>query len=671
MQNELNNFKLDKFKAFLKSESGTEDHIKHLIKTTLSRPDLILIHDIKKRHNRDSFIDELKCTLKDKYSQINNFILEKHETIKISENLFDEIKKELSACDLSNQHESIQVWSHIGKVIAEFKTLKIDSKHQQKTIPKYTLLSPYKSLKNSDGNEYNPDSILEVYIQYLTITLLLLSHKHRWFSENIVIIPSKVNVDETNIDKAEEILRLAMSWKSLEKISQQCISFDGKAYRLAEEEVPSEYKEHGLKHVFVYEREESTFETYDAIACERVRKKHLQNLLELNSSAGIKSTIAPSFSKLGKINEFSFISIDEVHTCQYLSEVLCTDILTGNVELNNLELFNWIRGYYIINYLSELIWEGKISAEFRKDEIISYFQDAGIENDKALYFINLISFSKNSQDLFDCPLIKMQDDKYHLAYYAFTTPIISRIILSRLSSLDTQISEKGYRFERETRNLITKKLSPCKEFKFRRGSDEYEYDGVFIVDKKIFLLECKNRSLSWYNPVKTYRNKNYMLDTLKQIERLKNALIQHPDVIKEHFNVDVSQYEIIPVIYNCMPFSWKGKINGVYITDNSAFSRFLKSKRINLVTTTNKGQRHEPQKKLSLWSGKKPNSDDIVRQLEKPIQLTPYLNSRKKSIYPRWISKESMFCFTDYEVDADAYKKEEIKLFSTSKKRLR
>ncbi|WP_279464172.1 hypothetical protein [Aeromonas dhakensis] len=159
-----------------------------------------------------------------------------------------------------------------------------------------------------------------------------------------------------------------------------------------------------------------------------------------------------------------------------------------------------------------------------------------------------------------------------------------------------------------------------------------------------------------------------MLDTLKQIERLKNALIQHPDVIKEHFNVDVSQYEIIPVIYNCMPFSWKGKINGVYITDNSAFSRFLKSKRINLVTTTNKGQRHEPQKKLSLWSGKKPNSDDIVRQLEKPIQLTPYLNSRKKSIYPRWISKESMFCFTDYEVDADAYKKEEIKLFSTSKK---
>ncbi|MBL0620057.1 hypothetical protein [Aeromonas dhakensis] len=368
MQNELNNFKLDKFKAFLKSESGTEDHIKHLIKTTLSRPDLILIHDIKKRHNRDSFIDELKCTLKDKYSQINNFILEKHETIKISENLFDEIKKELSACDLSNQHESIQVWSHIGKVIAEFKTLKIDSKHQQKTIPKFTLLSPYKSLKNSDGNEYNPDSILEVYIQYLTITLLLLSHKHRWFSENIVIIPSKVNVDETNIDKAEEILRLAMSWKSLEKISQQCISFDGKAYRLAEEEVPSEYKDHGLKHVFVYEREESTFETYDAIACERVRKKHLQNLLELNSSAGIKSTIAPSFSKLGKINEFSFISIDEVHTCQYLSEVLCTDILTGNVELNNLELFNWIRGYYIINYLSELIWEGKISAEFRKDE---------------------------------------------------------------------------------------------------------------------------------------------------------------------------------------------------------------------------------------------------------------------------------------------------------------
>lgn len=667
MLNELNTFKVDKFKAFIASKKATDEDVLKLVSITLSRPEIIFIHDDKKRLCRNSFISEIKYIVKDYNPEIISFIINKENVINTSEFLFDEIKKEINDCEISKEASNIQIWSHIGRAIAELNILNDNSKNPPKPSQKYTLLSPYKRLKNANGDAYDPDGVLEKCIQYLSITLLLLSYKYKWLSEEMVIIPDKVSVEDSHINNSGNILMLAISWRSLEDISQRCIMFDGSVNTIPRDEIPTKYIEKGLKNAFLYERDESEFEVFDAISCERVRKKHLQDIIELNSSASIKSTIADDLSKLGKINEFSFISIDEVYTCQQLNDIFCTDILTENVELHGIELFNWVRGYYIINYLSKLVFEHQHVAEFEKNEIISFFEQAGIEINKAILFIDLISFSKNSQDLFDCPLIKINNDKYHLAYYAFLTPVISRVILSRLSSLNAQISDKGYKFENETRCLITKKLSPCKEFKFKRDSDEYEYDGVFIVDNKIFLLECKNRSLSWYNPVKTYRNRSYMFDTIKQITRLKNALIKYPDVIKEHFNVDVSQYEIIPVIYNCIPFSWKGKINGVYVTDNSSISRFLKSKRINLVITSRNGQRHVPQKKLTLWNGNKPNSDDIIKQLENPIQLAPFLNSRKKVIYPRPASKKSIFFCAEYEVDADAYEKEEMKLFSISK----
>ncbi|NRD73625.1 hypothetical protein HQQ94_10260 [Shewanella sp. VB17] len=129
--------------------------------------------------------------------------------------------------------------------------------------------------------------------------------------------------------------------------------------------------------------------------------------------------------------------------------------------------------------------------------------------------------------------------------------------------------------------------------------------------------------------------------------------------------MDVNETEIIPIIFNCMPFSWQGKFENVYISDFSSLSRFAKNPNINLVMASANGQSMQASNKSKQWSGSKPNSNDLLRHLESPIQLKPYLNARK--VNSNWwiANNEIAFTVMDHEVDTHKYAKEEKALFSS------
>ncbi|QPL46914.1 hypothetical protein IT895_03655 [Halomonas sp. A40-4] len=298
-------------------------------------------------------------------------------------------------------------------------------------------------------------------------------------------------------------------------------------------------------------------------------------------------------------------------------------------------------------------------------EITRALEESGVVRVKGLKFISLVSFSKDAVDLYDCPLIKVSSDSYYISFNSLLYANISNIVISRLSSLDTDSSGKGYRFESEVNDLVRDRIGNCKSFKFKRGESEYEYDAVFALDDHLFLLECKNKSLSWYNPVKSYRNRKVLSDSVRQVKRLKNALIKYPEVVEEHFGIESLSLKIVPVVFNCLPFSWRGEVEGVYVTDFSSFSRLLKSSEINMVVSSSKGQ--ENIKSLyKQWEGDLLCSKDIIRHFENPIQLIPFFYSRKAE-YRWWIADDEVaFTVKDFEVDAKEYGKQERKIFKVS-----
>lgn len=662
MRRALDQFDSSKFKQYLNEGNPSNKEILDILDSTLSRPEVIIIRGQKKRDKRNIFLNELLDIAFYMDDEVYNFVTLKFNLITTTEKLFDKITVFIDECEISKLKTKTQIWSHIERVESDYQEIKSHVvKHIEKK-PKYKIMSPKIVVDNNEGTSYSPDLAVENMIKYLSLTLGLLGHKYKLFDNDKIILPCRTAVSDDDIFKAGALNSLALSWHNLEENSLRCILFGGAIYCNEDDDVYQNAKDNGIKTSYHFMRDESEYEIFDAISCERVRKSALQSLISIHSKSYIKHRIQPCLEKVGKLNEHNFLSEDELLTCITLRDIFCIDLLNDTNEYNNLTLCDWIRGYSTLRYLSQKIDNNELSSIISHQDLLFSFTSAGLANNKALHFIEIVSFGKGSKDLFDCPLIKLADETLYIAYFGLINPNISNIIMSRFSSLDIDISNKGYGFEDEVNGLISKYLSKSKTFKFTRENKVYEYDSVFVLDKRIFIFECKNRSLSWSSPVKAYRNKNYLCETQKQVIRLRDALIYYPEIAKEHFNINISDYEVIPVIFNCMPFSWKGKYGDVYVSDNSSFSRFVKSSHISLFESSDKMGVQHHYSKIKQWSGNKPNSDDLLRHLEDPIQLKPYLNSRLQT--PNWFIANNEVAFTtlSYDVDTIKYAKDEKKL---------
>ena len=662
MLKELNEFKFEKLEKYLNEDSVDEGFLVGLFEKTLSRPELLKIR-VRGRKERNYFFNKLYDLTVNDYPKANSVVCIKYKILYASEEIFDLISNEIEECYISKKDKKIQIWSHIKRVEKEFNDLRNLININLSKDFKERKLSPYASIKNDDDQEFCPDTASENLVKYLTITIKLLAYKFDWFDAETLIIPNQVDIDEENIYQAGSIELLARSWLELEDITQRSILFGGEVYKIEGDNIPDKIRNKGVNKIYRFDREESEYEFHDAIACERVRKKYLQHFMQLISNKDIRENVAVDIDSVGRLEDYSFLCEEEVLACLLFDDVFCVKTIENDDYYHGLTLTEWIRSYFIIQYISKEISQGLYADMFTEAELFDKFKTSGFSKDKFLKFIELASFSKNSKDIYDCPLIKTDDGRFYLSYYGCVSLNVTNVVLSRLSSLDANSSKKGYEFEKQVNLLISKILCVSKSFKFKRGADEYEYDSVFILDSRIFILECKNRSLSWYNPVKGGRSKKYLFETIQQVSRLKDALKSYPEVMEGHFGVDCSNYEIIPVIFNCMPFSWLGEVNGVYITDFSSFSRLLESSSINVVSTNLNGQMAQ-ESHYKQWDGNEICSDDIVRHFKKPIQIIPFVDSRDAT-NQLWVGGSDVaFTVKTFSVNPEKYSRKENEMFN-------
>lgn len=662
MLTELNDFKVKALEEYIHAGAVDSEYLYSVIEDALSRPGMICIRGKKDRKRRDGFIQALKQAIPNEFESVQDMLASKNNLIRTSESLFDRLSSFIEKCDISKKDEAVQVWSHIRRVEFGFQKIygHLDDKLSKK--PKDRNISPYVTLKDEDGNVFSADGASENLIKYLSITIKLLAYKFNWFCDDKIVIPDEIEVEEENLYQAGSIEVLAHSWGALEEISHRSLIFGGYIYERKGEDVQEDAKMNGVKASYHFERSESEYEFYDAIACERVKRKSLQNFLDIISTKDVRKAVIPDLQNIGKIEDGSFLCEDEILAFSILDDVFCVSTLEDRRYYHGLTLAEWVRCYFVIRHISKNIVEENNDCFLAEESIVGALEGAGISRDKGIGFINLVSFSKNSSDLYDCPLIRMSSGCFYISYDSLVHASVSNVIISRLSSLDTDSSDKGYRFEYEVNELIRDRVGDCKSFKLKRGENEYEYDAVFILDDTLFVLECKNKSLSWYNPVKSYRNRKFILDSARQVKRLKDALVEYPEVVKEHFGVECSSLNVVSVIFNCLPFSWRGKVDGVYVTDFSSFSRLLKSSEINKVVASSNGQ--ESIKSLyKQWEGGALCSKDIINHFENPVQLAPFVHSRKSEY--RWGIADDEVAFTvkDFEVDGKEYIKQERKIF--------
>uniref|UniRef100_UPI001F1B854C hypothetical protein n=1 Tax=Citrobacter koseri TaxID=545 RepID=UPI001F1B854C len=249
------------------------------------------------------------------------------------------------------------------------------------------------------------------------------------------------------------------------------------------------------------------------------------------------------------------------------------------------------------------------------------------------------------------PLIQTSNSSYLLFTPAYTSPLISNIILSKFSSKQADLSKKGYGFESDMIGILNKYELVNSHFKFKRGLEQYEYDAVFLLDDKAFILECKNTTLSGGSLTRAFQKKEFIAEAVAQVKRLVDGLASNPEVFEEQFGKNIDDYELVPVIMNNLPFSMPGKIDGVYVTDSSSFSRLIKSRYIDLgiISHSETYQISNQKHVISMWESDTLTADDIIRHFENPVQIRDFLENKIIKKYPLRVSQDKVFFNVVYE----------------------
>lgn len=613
LSNSIKNLDIKSFKKSVCPEISN-DMIIYVCEEFFKSNNTIFKRECNKVKKRDDFVKHLLDILsKRKLPETFESLKSKFEDIKYIEKKYTEIVDSLHICPLGKESNSIQCWSQINFTEMTIANLikKIEESIKKNNTNEIKL-SHIMFLTDDYGNEIKPVSVIESIINALSSSLKMLGFTEQWFNSDYkLVIPTEVSVTDEQIYQSNVVQLLAHTWANLEKSEQIYRYFGGKVIEISKNDLPLDLEETSLKSLCRFEKTDEyiQWELLEFVAHERLNRKIAQDNWEVED-----------YIKNPKNN--IIIDNDELKTLVTISEILNFNVNDDNSTYEDLTIMEWVRGYSVLKKLFTINnnEENNNKLKIHPSKLILELQRNGITLEKAKKFISLTSFSRDSRDLYDCPIINMEDGNLLLLKSCLVSASTPLAILSRFSSLSIQIRKKGKAFEKSIVKLFLENVGECQSFKFKRDNDEYEYDVVVVWNKTLFVIECKNTSLSHGSPIASYYFSKSLGDHIKQIKRLVDALKEYSDVFEEKFNKKLEGYNIVPILLFSQPFSMPDKIDEVIITDASTVRRFFKSEAIYSIER----KFNDPQNKKvpihKLWKGKSPTDEDFVKSLNHSFQ---------------------------------------------------
>jgi len=477
-----------------------------------------------------------------------------------------------------------------------------------------------------DGSTYSPDGVVAALNDITTMTLLLLGHQQKWFdTDNYLLLPDLTTPTEDEIYKAGLTEVLAESWRQWERMEQRCRFFGGRLKISREHPLP-EWTPAGTETLVEYDHI-SEAECLDYLANQRLNDRLIQTFQEMLLQTNIQATAA-GIDKPLALPPGAFVSALEAHAGVSLSEILGYAIVDDRETPCGLRLVEWIRGYAVLQFLAEKQYNecGKDGLYFTlaRAELITILERVGLKHGSADRFINLASLQASSRDLFDQPLIRMQNGDLLLFGPGTLSADPARVTLSAIGNKGEQLSRKGKAFEHEMLSFFQDHGFDAKAIKFKQQGEEFEYDVIVPWDDHVFVFECKNRTLSGHNPVAAYYFALEIASAARQVRRLAGGLVRHANVFLARTGIDVIGKVIVPCVLNSLPYAMKGDDEGVFVTDASSLKRFFQDRNFHLVRphhlAKNTTVLHRTAMK-SIWSGDRPTAVDLVGYLTEPLQL--------------------------------------------------
>lgn len=278
-------------------------------------------------------------------------------------------------------------------------------------------------------------------------------------------------------------------------------------------------------------------------------------------------------------------------------------------QFAGLTLGEWLRGYKVL----KMLWCLEEVVPVERSAITSTLVEHGLTEAHAELFIDHVTFKASSQDLFENPLVQLEDNRLvpvrlALEYLSLPVTVYSRINREKLDQ-----RQKGKRFEKRVLELFARNNVPGVSFKETTDNGEqYEFDAVVSWGGYLFVFEAKSRFLAPPWAALEHRFQERLNGAVEQTQRLRSFLVNHPEIVKSRCGGTFSAENIIPcVIFSCTFAS--EPIDGVCICDFSWLQRFFESPEVNIVDTTSPTDGASTVHKL--WRSEHPEAEDLKRHL--------------------------------------------------------
>ncbi|PHV50039.1 hypothetical protein CSQ91_02255 [Janthinobacterium sp. BJB301] len=487
---------------------------------------------------------------------------------------------------------------------------------------------PERNLIDSDNNQYDPNAVTHGLTVAAGDVIMLEAYRNKWFDDTKrVVLPDfeKANADAANWAVAN--LYNANMWRLWKNIDERVRFLNGNLVELPElradwiSHLKSLNPDVAIQKAFEFTPsfEDENFEIF---ANERLDKFLEQNLHSMLMTTNVAKKIA-------LVNEYvplppkGLVSIEEAHAGASLGHLTKTDL--SKTRAGKLLLTERLRGYAVLKLLVEQLEKEQKTycARVPKSRLLDEFKRCGLTIESATTFIELASFRSGSRDLYDQPLVKTTGDDYILFGVSLLMADLVKIMFSSLANEGSVIKDKGKRFEVATVDFLRQKGFNARQLKVKRGEKkehEFDYDVAFTWGDHVFFLECKNRGIPHGNPIATYHFNQELRNHVTQVRRLRQGLIDYPDILEKDFPEAIGKNPVFCVL-NALPFSI-GQLEDTYIIDDAILRKFFSSPSLGFTSGRIDGEGpHHRTDLRKLWSGQTPTVSEFIQYIKAPPQL--------------------------------------------------
>lgn len=611
---------------------------KHLLETAWTQADVNKLLGLVKRseplvlkrkvpaqeQKRDKLLDELAKMLDAKgYPGEAERVRGHHERLKDIDGVYQSILNMLKKTAAAAMTPELRVAALLDRANREYVKL---LEEMSKAIRKNAVVDfSMATLTNENGHEYSPDGVHEMLLETFASTLGMEAHINKWYDANgLLVLPSLPSVSEKNRYAAGSVQLLAASWRHWQ-FAERRHRYLG-AVLTEHTNLPEAWDKTPFKSFWESSPAPDDLEFYNYVANSRLAERLQQQWPSVLVNKTYR-TLASGIKGPVELLPKGFVSLIEIHSATALSQLLSGEISDDSEEYAGLTFPEWVRGYSALQAISQAALDAGdakgLTIRFAKRDLATILAKLGLRNGKADVFIGHAIYRKASRDMFDQPLIQMQDGSVLLLALACVASSIPNIILSTLGMLKVSLNSRGKRFEKRMIEFLNRQGIKAKNIQCNRGGETFDYDVAFVWGDYLFLLECKSRGLSGSDPSRAFYFSLGIREVVEQVKRLADGLKRYPDIISTHFPEAVGK-EVVHCVINSLPYAVYGGIDGIRFTDESSFTRFFQQSEIGERSfRLNRGIGDiDPNTAIAfLWDGDRPTPDDLLRQLDTPIQL--------------------------------------------------